>query len=299
MVMVGASAMAKSIERMKQKQETSNERQETGDRKLMTLGFSPCPNDTFIFNALVKGKVRVPGYEIREELHDVETLNRKAFEGQLDVTKLSFFAWLMVKDHYDLLSSGGALGFGCGPVVIARQGMTLKDVTDARIVLPGEWTTAHLLLRLWAPEAGQRSFVAYDRIFDELTSGRADCGVIIHESRFTFQQMGFVAVADLGAWWEEQTGLPIPLGGIAAHKRIGSQAAAAMQSAICESIALARRNPQDALPYIHAHAQEMTAAVLEAHIQTFVNEFSLDLGDTGRAAVRALEEKAYQTGVMP
>jgi 1,4-dihydroxy-6-naphthoate synthase len=278
---------------------TLNHKPQTINHKPLSLGFSPCPNDTFIFNALVNGAVETPGFHVQPQLHDVETLNQMAFEGVLDVTKLSFFAWLMVRDQYDLLASGGALGFGCGPVVIASRPMTAADMAGCRIVLPGQWTTAHLLFRLWAPQARQRSFAPYDQIFDILADGRADCGVIIHESRFTFQQKGFAAVADLGAWWEGQTGLPIPLGCIAAHKRLGRHAASAVEDAIRKSIALARKDPGAALPYIRAHAQEMTAEVLDAHIHTFVNEFSVDLGSVGRNAVATLAEKARQTGVIP
>lgn len=264
----------------------------------LTLGFSPCPNDTFIFNALINGSVRIPGYCIQETLHDVETLNQMAFHNTLDVTKLSFFAWLMVKDQYELLSSGGALGFGCGPVVIARDKMDLTELEHSRIVLPGQWTTAHLLLRLLVPNAQQRFFAPYDQIFDILLSGKADCGVIIHESRFTFQQKGFQPVVDLGAWWEKQTGLPIPLGCIAAHKRIGKASILATESAIRQSIQAARLAPQETLSYIRTHAQEITLDVLNAHIDTFVNEFSLDLGDSGRSAVAALARRARQTGVI-
>ena len=265
----------------------------------LTLGFSPCPNDTFIFNALVNGNVRIPGHCIQETLHDVETLNQMAFHNKLDVTKLSFFAWLMVKDQYELLSSGGALGFGCGPVVIARDQKDLAELEHARIVLPGQWTTAHLLLRLLVPNAHQRFFVPYDQIFDMLHNGQADCGVIIHESRFTFQKLGFKLVVDLGSWWEQKTGLPIPLGCIAAHKRIGTTSLLAIESAIRQSIKMAKQDPRQTWPYIRAHAQEITSDVLDAHIHTFVNEFSLDLGDRGRSAVAALEFMAHQTGVLP
>jgi 5,8-dihydroxy-2-naphthoate synthase len=265
----------------------------------LSLGFSPCPNDTFIFNALVNGQVELAGFRIQPVLHDVETLNRMAFDNILDVTKLSFFAWLMVQDQYDLLSSGGALGFGCGPVVIACRPLTAAKMSDCRIVLPGQWTTAHLLFRLWAPLARQLFFAPYDQIFDIVAKGEADCGVIIHESRFTFQQKGFEAVADLGAWWEEQTGLPIPLGCIAVQKRLGKDVALAVEDAIRKSIAQARQNPAATLPYIRSHAQEMTTEVLEAHIHTFVNEFSIDLGPMGRQAVASLAEKAQRTGVIP
>lgn len=275
-----------------------NHKPKTINQKPLSLGFSPCPNDTFIFNALVNGTVKIPGFRVQTQLHDVETLNQMAFEGALDVTKLSFFAWLMVREQYDLLASGGALGFGCGPVVIASKPLTAADMANCRIVLPGQWTTAHLLFRLWAPQARQRFFVPYDQIFNILAEGGADCGVIIHESRFTFQQKGFAAVADLGAWWEEQTGLPIPLGCIAAHKRLGRDTASAVEDAIRKSIALARQDPGSTQPYIRAHAQEMTAEVLDAHIRTFVNEFSLDLGPVGRNAVAALADKARLTGVI-
>lgn len=266
--------------------------------KEITFGFSPCPNDTFIFNGLINGGVEVPGYAIQEQLHDVETLNRMALDGVLDVSKLSFYAWLKVKAHYGLLASGGALGYGCGPVVISARPLTLADMAHCRVVLPGEWTTAHLLFRMWAPQAKERAFVPYHQIFPVLASGEADCGVIIHESRFVFEQAGFSSVVDLGAWWEDQTGLPIPLGCIAAHKRLPETLPDLLETGIRQSIAMARKDPSAAMPYIRAHAQEMDADVLKAHIDTFVNDFSLDLGPKGRAAVAALEKKALQAGVV-
>jgi 1,4-dihydroxy-6-naphthoate synthase len=269
------------------------------EKSIITLGFSPCPNDTFIFNGLVNGWVPLTGYQVQEELHDVETLNQMAFDSRLDVTKLSFFAWLMVKDRYRLLNSGGALGFGCGPVVVARNPLTVEDMAHCRIVLPGKWTTAHLLFRMWAPQAEDRIFLPYDRIFETLASGEADCGVIIHESRFTFRQQGYHQVMDLGAWWEDQTELPIPLGCIAAHQRIGDQCTEQVDRAIRQSISLAHENPDATLSYIRSHAQEMTAEVLDAHIHTFVNEFSMDLGERGRKAIAGLEEKAHETEIIP
>ena len=262
------------------------------------LGYSPCPNDTYIFHGIASGKLKTPGYTVRPELHDVETLNQMAFQEILEASKLSFFAWLKVRAHYRLLASGGALGYGCGPLVIARKPLTLADMNHCRIVLPGQWTTAHMLFRLWAPRAEQRFFVPYDRIFQILQAGEADCGVIIHESRFTFEQAGFYAVQDLGGWWETQTGLPIPLGCIAVHARVGAQGADLLDRLIRQSIALARQNPQAAMPYIRRHAQEMTGEVLQAHIQAFVNEFSSDLGLSGREAVRVLEAKARQAGII-
>lgn len=264
----------------------------------LSLGFSPCPNDTFIFHGLVSGRVAVPDFTVKEVLHDVETLNRLAFDQVLDVTKLSFYAWLMVRRNYRLLNSGAALGFGCGPLVISRKRLTREDMADCRVVLPGRWTTAHLLFRLWAPEADQRRFVTYDRIFQAMDDGSADCGVIIHESRFTFEQAGFKPVVDLGAWWEARTGLPIPLGGIAVHRRVPETVALGLEEGIRHSIRLARQNPQDGKEYIRLHAQEMRSDVLQAHIDTYVNDFSLDLGDSGRAAIATMEQEALRAGLL-
>ncbi len=264
----------------------------------LTLGYSPCPNDTFMFHALVKGLLPLDDWQFSEELHDVETLNRMAMESRLDVTKLSFYAWLAVKDRYRLLNSGAALGYGCGPVLIAKRALAPRQVTSGKTLLPGRWTTAHLLFRLWAPDAADRRFAPYDRIFDLLERGAADSGVIIHENRFTFAAAGFRQIVDLGAWWEAETGLPIPLGCIAAKKTLPDTVIRRLETLIRESIACARRNPQSALPYMRRHAQEMDAGVLERHVCTFVNAFSLDLGSTGRAAVAALETRARTAEIL-
>ncbi len=266
--------------------------------KELTFGYSPCPNDTFMFNAIAQGNVGVNGYHLQPELHDVETLNGLAMDAVLDVSKLSFYAWMAVKDRYRLLNNGAAMGFGCGPVLIARRPLKRADMLHCRVVLPGRWTTAHLLLRLWAPDAQQRAFVPYDRIFETLAEDRADCGVIIHESRFTFEAAGFTAVVDLGAWWEDQTGLPIPLGGIAASQRLDPDLIAQIDAAVGRSIRQAMARPEAALPYICQYAQEMDQAVLKAHIRTFVNDFSLDMGQTGRRAIRALETMAKSAGAL-
>jgi len=264
----------------------------------MTLGYSPCPNDTFIFHAIASGALRLPGYDVLEELHDVETLNAMAMEHRLDVSKLSFHAWLRLKDSYRLLQSGAALGFGCGPILIARKPLSRSDIDTCRIVLPGQWTTAHLLFRLWAPKATDTYFVTYDRIFAEIESGRADCGVIIHENRFTFEAAGFRAVVDLGAWWEHETDMPIPLGCIAAKADLGENTIRAVESLIRESIRAAQEHPESTLPYMRQYAQELEIDVLRQHVRTFVNEFSVDLGETGRAAVAELERRATDAGVI-
>jgi len=257
--------------------------------KELTFGYSPCPNDTYMFNAIAHGAVGVDGYKIQPVLHDIETLNGMAMDAVLDVTKLSFYAWLEVKDRYQLLDSGAAMGFGCGPVLIARKQLTQAEIHRCRVVLPGRWTTAHLLLRLWAPDADQRFFTPYDRIFDALASGQADCGVIIHESRFTFETAGFAPVVDLGAWWEEMTGLPIPLG-----KALIRQIDAVVNTSIRRAMA----DPDGTLPYIRQHAQEMDNSVLQAHIRTFVNDFSLAQTDLGRRAIEKLESMARDAGAI-
>ena len=266
--------------------------------KTLTFGYSPCPNDTFMFNAIADGAAGVAGYTMKPVLHDVETLNGLAMDAVLDITKLSFYAWMAVKDRYRLLHSGAAMGFGCGPVLIARNPINKTDIRRYRVALPGQWTTAHLLFRLWAPDAHQRVFIPYDRIFDELSSGRADCGVIIHESRFTFEAAGFTPVVDLGAWWEGKTGLPIPLGGIAAKKSLGEPLIQQIDAAIHTSIRQAMANPDEALPYIRRYAQEMDDSVLQAHIRTFVNDFSLELPDQGRLAIKTLETMARGAGAI-
>ena len=266
--------------------------------KELTVGYSPCPNDTYMFNAIAHGAVGVDGYKIQPVLHDIETLNGMAMDAVLDVTKLSFYAWLEVKNRYQLLDSGAAMGFGCGPVLIARTPLTQAEMHRCRVVLPGRWTTAHLLLRLWAPDAERRFFTTYDRIFDVLASGQADCGVIIHESRFTFETAGFTPVVDLGAWWEELTGLPIPLGGIAAKKKLGKALIRQIDAAVNNSIRQAMADPDETLPYIRQHAQEMDDTVLQEHIRTFVNGFSLAQTDVGRQAIEKLESMARDAGAI-
>jgi 1,4-dihydroxy-6-naphthoate synthase len=265
----------------------------------LTFGYSPCPNDTFMFHGIASGALRLPGVSIAVQLHDIETLNRLALEERLDISKLSFFAWLKARDAYRLLNSGAALGYGCGPIVISKKALARPDIPDCRVALPGEWTTAHLLFRLWAPDAEQRYFTTFERIYDEVASGRADCGVIIHESRFTYERLGFRWIVDLGQWWEEQTGLPIPLGGIAARTALGPEILNAVDGLVAASIERSRQDPQAALPYIRQHAQEMDIEVLERHIATFVNSFSLDLGPVGRQALQALEQRARDSGVLP
>lgn len=263
-----------------------------------SLGYSPCPNDTYIFGALANSLVKPVGFKFKVDLYDVETLNRMAAEAKYDISKLSFYAYLKEKSRYRLLNCGAALGYGCGPLVVAKKKLTRQQIIKGRIVLPGRLTTAHLLFRLWEPEASNRSFVAYDRIFDMLKKGEADCGVIIHESRFTYENSGFVALADLGEFWEKETNMPIPLGCIAAKRELGDTIIGEIEEAIKDSLQYARANFEAVLPYISKHAQEMSQEVLKQHIDMFVNKFSFDLGPTGREAIRVLEERAAKVGVL-
>jgi 1,4-dihydroxy-6-naphthoate synthase len=265
----------------------------------LRLGYSPCPNDTFIFYALMHGRIPLPGCSIREELADVETLNRRALAGELDLTKVSYHAFGHLRNEYALLRSGGALGRGCGPLVVARQSTSLERLRGKRIAIPGELTTANLLLQLHGAGYERLQVLSFDKIVAAVASGSVDAGLIIHESRFTFAGQGLVAVEDLGAWWEELTGLPIPLGGILARRSLGREVIAEVESAIRASVRYAFDHPDEARSYIHAHAQELDDTVIQQHIDLYVNHFSLDLGEEGLAAVHELLHRATAAGIIP
>ncbi len=262
----------------------------------LTLGFSPCPNDTFIFYALVHGLVEGPAFA-PPCLEDVETLNMWALAGRLEVTKLSFHAYGLVRDRYALLASGGALGRGCGPLLVRRPQRSL-DLARATVAIPGRYTTAALLLRLYAPEASRLRCLRFEQILPAVASGEVDAGVIIHESRFTYQAHGLEAAVDLGAWWEEATGLPIPLGCIAARRDLGPARIAEVERAIRRSVDWALAHPREPLPWIRGHAQELDHTVIASHIGLYVNGFSRDLGEEGRRAVAALLDRGRRAGVF-
>lgn len=260
----------------------------------LTCAYSPCPNDTFIFCKLAQEP------DIETHLHDVETLNHWAFKEKFDVTKLSFHAWLMVQDSYELLDVGAALGRGCGPLVICRQdaGDTYRRLPACTVAIPGEYTTAHLLLRLWRPDIERRIFMPFDQIMDAVASGEADAGVIIHEGRFVYQERDFECLEDLGDWWETKTGRPIPLGCIAAKKSLGADRITAFESRLRQSIECAFKSPESTTEYVRAHAQELADDVIEKHIKTYVNDFTLNLGSEGLAAIDKLKEMAIGAGVI-
>jgi len=265
----------------------------------LTLGFSPCPNDTFIFHALVKGRVSCPGVSFSERLEDVETLNQLALRGVLDVSKVSSHLLGYIRDDYCLLRSGGALGRGCGPLVVAARPMAMAELRGVPVAVPGRYTTAHLLLRLFAPGLDTVVFLPFHEIMGAVQRGDVAAGVIIHESRFTYPGYGLTRLLDLGAWWERETGHPIPLGGIVAKRSLGEGVISAVDRAIRESVARAQADPDGAREYIRAHSQEMSDEVCDAHIGLYVNDFSLDLGHEGERAVTTLLARAEAAGLFP
>jgi len=268
----------------------------------LEIGFSPCPNDTFMFHALVAGAVDGP--RVTPWLADIETLNERAIAGvdALPITKLSVHALAHVRGRYAVLGAGAALGRGCGPLVVSRPGVLADDglgrLAGRRVAIPGRYTTAYLLLRALGP-ALEVVPMRFEAIMPAVAAGVVDAGLIIHESRFTFAGHGLVQLADLGALWEARTGLPLPLGVIAAARGLGDEVAAAIERGIRGSIAAARARPEAAWPYVRAHAQEMDPEVCRQHIALYVNDFSLALGDEGRAAIDELLARGEAAGLLP
>lgn len=269
------------------------------ENRTLTLGYSPCPNDTFIFHALVHGIVQADGLRFSERLEDVETLNRLAAGAELDVTKISYGAAPSLLRDYVLLRSGGALGRGCGPLIVARRELSRSELRTARIAIPGRNTTANLLLRLFAPDAQPGTELVYSDIMPAVARGDVDAGLIIHESRFTYPQHGLVKVVDLGEWWEQTTGHPIPLGGIMARRALGDETIRRIDGAIRRSVEHAFAQPDASRGYVREHAQEMDDAVAKQHIDLYVNRFSVDLGEEGEGAVRDLFSRAAKAGILP
>ncbi len=267
----------------------------------LEVGFSPCPNDTCIFHALMTGRVPTPGVRWKPLVADVETLNRRALARSIPVTKISFHAHGHIRDSYALLSSGAAIGRGCGPLIVGRNASVKDRLEDARIAIPGRWTSAALLLRLFSPRVPVERLVemSFDRILGSTASGEVDAGLIIHESRFTYAEHGLVALEDLGEWWERESGLPIPLGGIVADRRLGTERIRRIQEALRESVRHAREHPQASAEYVRSHAQEMRDPVIRAHIGLYVNDFTEDLGEDGLRAIRTLYQAAEARGIVP
>ena len=257
----------------------------------LSFGFTPCPNDAFAFHAFVHGLVRAP-FEVEPVLCDIEDLNRRAAGGELQLTKLSFGAAAAAGERYRLLRSGAALGRGVGPLVVARQAGTLEGTAAGRIAVPGRETTAFLLLRLAAPALGEVVELRYDRILPAVVAGEVDAGLIIHESRFTYREHGLVAVADLGEWWEGETGLPVPLAGIFARSDLEPDVVDAAEAVIRASVEYAFAHPEASRDYVRSLSHELSDEVCAAHIALYVNASSVDIGDEGLVAIDRLLGRA-------
>ncbi len=253
----------------------------------LSIGFSPCPNDTFIFDALVNKKIDTEGIEFETVLEDVETLNKWALNGKLPVTKLSYGVLPLVLDQYILLNSGSALGKGVGPLLISNKEQGTRNVEVNTIAIPGEHTTAHMLFSLAYPEAKNKIFMRYDEIENFVLQNKG-LGVIIHENRFTYQDKGLHKITDLGDYWEKTTANPIPLGGIVVNRTINKQLQQQIDRLLKKSIEYAFSNYPVLNDYIRVHSQEMSEDILRKHIELYVNDYSLDLGETGKSAVRKM-----------
>ncbi|MDA8168287.1 MAG: 1,4-dihydroxy-6-naphthoate synthase [Nitrospiraceae bacterium] len=272
---------------------------ETARKRVLSLGFSPCPNDTFIFYALVHGRIKKDGLAFREVLEDVETLNRKALRGELDVTKISYHALGHLRENYVALRSGAALGKGCGPLLVARGPLDPGALKGGKIAVPGGLTTAYLLLMLFEPSFRNNTVpMVFSDIMPAVRDGRVDAGLVIHEGRFTYQNYGLHCLMDLGDWWEGRTELPIPLGGIIARRSLGTKVLRAVEEAVRESVLYTRSHPEEAASYIKGHAQEIDTLVINSHIGLYVNDFTVDIGSEGENALRVMFEMAGDAGIF-
>jgi 1,4-dihydroxy-6-naphthoate synthase len=258
----------------------------------ISLGFSPCPNDTFMFAAMANHWIDTGGLSFDIRMEDIETLNQWADEGKLQVTKLSFHKALYLENVYGLLDAGAALGRGCGPLLIAKSDLPGEIINVGPIALPGKWTTANLLFSIFYPEATNKQFHRFNRIESLVLEGEVAAGVIIHENRFTYESKGLVKLRDLGEAWETRTGLPIPLGGIFATTHLEPSVHRLLAQTIRASIEYAYAHPEQVMEYVRQYSQEMDEDVMKQHIELYVNDFSLDLGEEGRAAVRFLKKMA-------
>jgi len=265
----------------------------------LSLGFSPCPNDTFIFDALVHRKIDTEGLTFDVLMVDVEELNKRAFAKELDITKLSYHAFAYLLEDYLLLDAGSALGTNCGPLLIAKRKLSEQEINSAKIAIPGKLTTANFLLSLAFPNATNKREMLFSEIEDALLENRADAGLIIHENRFTYEQRGLVKIIDLGEFWESTTGLPIPLGGIVIKKSLPQKIQQKVNRILKRSVSFAMDNPRHSKKFVQKFAQEMEAEVLYKHIELYVNGYTKDLGIKGKAAVSKLFELAASKGITP
>ncbi len=265
---------------------------------LLTLGISPCPNDTFIFDAIINGKIDTEGLSFKVTVADVEELNRRAFRREINMTKLSYYAFAKVSDHYQLLQAGSALGRENGPLLVGRE--LLPPVPDPlmKIAVPGPFTTANLLFTIFFPALQNKKEVLFSEIEESILRGETDAGVIIHESRFTFEKKGLKQMADLGQMWESSTGLPVPLGGIAIDKNLPLDVRQTMDRVMRKSVLFALNHPHESLLFVKQYARELDDEVISKHINLFVNEFTVDLGTEGKNAVLKLFDGAMKAGLI-
>jgi 1,4-dihydroxy-6-naphthoate synthase len=267
----------------------------------LTLGSSPCPNDCFVFDALVNRRIDLEGLEFDIHMADVEALNTAAFSGDAEVTKLSYHAYAYCADRYVLLDAGSALGRNCGPLLISKRRISPEEVASGsiRIAIPGKYTTANLLLGLAFPQARQTTELVFSDIESALLNGDYDAGVIIHENRFTYEAKGLRKIVDLGEFWEQETGAPIPLGGIVIKRSLADDVKHRVNRLLRRSVEYAFAHREASLPFVRQHAQEMSEAVMYQHIDLYVNDYSVDLGVDGRRAVDTLFARAAASGVIP
>jgi 1,4-dihydroxy-6-naphthoate synthase len=267
----------------------------------LSLGFSPCPNDCFMFDAIVNARIDLEGLEFSVRMADVEALNRAAFAGTADVTKLSYHAYAHCTGSYVLLDAGSALGRNCGPLLISKRPISQADVAagHVRIAIPGTYTTANFLLGLAFPEARDKTELVFSSIEGAVLEDAYDAGLIIHENRFTYQAKGLKKVVDLGEFWETETGAPIPLGGIVVRRSLPDDVKRAVNRVLRRSVEYAFAHRTASLPFVREHAQEMSEDVMYRHIDLYVNEYSVDLGSEGKRAVETLFDKARTIGIIP
>ncbi|MFH2094128.1 MAG: 1,4-dihydroxy-6-naphthoate synthase [Bacteroidota bacterium] len=265
----------------------------------LKLYFSPCPNDTFIFDALVNGRIKRPGPELEVMTGDIETLNQLVFSGIPDIAKLSFHAYAHVADKYYILPSGAAMGENNGPLLVSKRKIYPDEVESVKIAIPGEYTTANLLLGIACPGAKDKIPCLFSDIEEFVLSGEADAGLIIHETRFSYEKKGLSKIIDLGEYWQEKTGMLIPLGGIAIKKVLPNDVIGLFSKLLRESIEYAVANPGASLGYIRKYAQELDDEVIYRHIQLYVNDYTIDMGDRGRDSLKTLYRIAFENRIIP
>ena len=268
-------------------------------KRLITVGHSPDPDDAFMFYSLAHGKIDTGDLEFRHELQDIETLNRRALKGELEVTAISIHAYAHLLDKYALLPSGCSMGDRYGPMVVAKKPMRIEDLKQVRIAVPGTMTTAFLTLRLLLPGGFEHAVMPFDQILGAVAAGKVDAGLIIHEGQLTFQNQGLSLVIDLGVWWQEKTGLPLPLGGNAVRRDLGKETMSRISRYLKESIRYGLEHRVDALAYALQYARDMDRALADRFVGMYVNDWTLDYGPRGRAAVARLLEEAHNAGIIP